>query len=586
MSARGEKKTIDDIPLDLIQEAAKNYETVAVRITRRNDRGQLATVYNNVQMETMKLAEIDNWLRERAGGGRFRIEVKDPRNSTQYVMKAFHVMVEGPPHPPRYLDGPTDQPGQADYPMGPAFGGTPVTNQFQPGVNGPSQAWIDGLHPSQRAAYMQHRERPAPGATVASDQLALKQYQEHKAETARQIAKLESMVERQADDNRRLQEQLASERDRAREERHKVELEMLREQMKLIGERKPEPAKELDIVKIAATLAPFAPVLSAMVTSRETAASKGLEVQQQGLSTLMQATLSQANKPDAVSTMLTQLGPVVIPLLKDMMDAKSPKAQAELFNSMVENNLNTVAMMAQLIEAFGSQGGDEPWWMAPIKEALGGVVGMTEAYMQGKGGLPGQQLPPGAAMPQMGPPAQAPAAFKQGLAGAQPSMYTTVPTQETIVQNEDGSIEAEAEVIPSNGQSEAASEMEASLNPSVQQKMMLKLLPAEFQTPEWRAIVVGLLNQNPAEPLAELIARHIEHLIDFGMLPMALASVQDDPVTTLSTMMQPLPVYQQNQAYIDDVIYRIAQQLIDDEYVEPVTPAPPDHDQPAPPAAG
>lgn len=573
-------KGVDDIPLTLIEEAAKAYEEVSVRVTRRNDRGQLATVYNNVLFKTVKLAEIDAWLQGMAGGGRFRIECRDPKNKTHYALTPFHVNVEGPPRPPRYLGTPTDMtPTYADETYN-AAPGYPEAVQDGNEETPPMSNWLHGMHPSQRAGYMP-RERPAPGATVASDQLALKQYQEHKAETARLIAKLESAVERQTEENRRLMDQLNQERERAREERHKVELEMLREQMKLLGERKPEAPKENELLKVAAALAPFAPVLSAMVTSREASASKGLEVQQAGLSTLMQATLQQANKPDPVSTMLTTLGPVVIPLFKEMLDAKSPKAQAELFNSMVENNLNTVAMMAQLIEAFGNQGGDEPWWMAPIKEALGGVVGMTEAYMQGKGGLPGQQTPSLSGVPQAAfanPPAKA-------VAAQTASTYTTqdAPSVEAP--------EVEAELVPSsngNGQSAAASKMEAELNPTFKQKMLLGMLPTEFQTPEWRAIVIGLLNQSDPEQIASLIASHIEHQIDFGLVPVLLAGVDDDPVTVLTRLLSALPIYRENKEYVDTVIYHVATLLIDDEYVEPVEP---EHvvaaslDQQPPPAA-
>ena len=91
-----------------------------------------------------------------------------------------------------------------------------------------------------------------------------------------------------------------------------------------------------------------------MITANRDATAKSLEVQQQGLQSLMQATLSQTNKTSDLEKMITTIGPLVMPLISENMKSRGPEAQAGLFQAMAENNLNSVAMMAQLIEAFAS----------------------------------------------------------------------------------------------------------------------------------------------------------------------------------------------------------------------------------------
>jgi hypothetical protein len=312
-----------------------------------------------------------------------------------------------------------------------------------------------------------------------------------------------------------------------------------------------------------------------MVTSKETSTSKSLEVQQQGLTTLMNATLSQANKPDSTSEMLKALLPMALPFIQQMMEAKSPAAQAQLFNSMVENNLSQVAMMAQLIEAFATQGGqDDPWWLPMIRETLGGVVGMTEAYMQGKGlpgQLPAQQAPRLSAGPT--PPTM------QTMASP-PTMGATYGTDEDDSQLAEVVEDPQALPNPAAARARAeraTQEAMTGIKPgngiedtlSVKEKALLSLLPAEFQTPEWRAIIISVERETAIEDVSDLCASHIVHLINFNMLPQHLADVVDDPARALDRIMAPLPIMKRNPEYAVDLINAVIDMLIEAEAVVP-----------------
>jgi hypothetical protein len=585
---------------------------VNVRVTRRNDRGQIATVYGDIIKETAELADIDEWLRANAGGGRFRIEARDPDDKTRYVLQPFYVTVEGPPRPPRFLGHPTDVavgpgaygPSGAYPPVGLEDrmpnnynqGPKPPSSYLQPQPyygnpdpqNAPPPAWLAGVHPSLRGGYVFNRpgmtpsgEGPkVPSATIASDALALRQLEQQKSEAQTQIAKLEAQNHALQEKLDRLLEDMKQERERAREERHRLELEAIKKEM--LSSRKDEGS---DWTKVAGALAPFAPVLAAMVQSKEQAGAKALEIQQAGLQSLMQATLQQANKPSG----LTELLPVVLPMVKEMMDSKSPKAQAELYNSMVENNLNSVAMMAQLVEAFASSGKEEPWYLPMIRETLGGIVGMTEAYVQGKGGLPGQRGTPETApralpapqQPQPQPQQQAQpttslavgkAAYStfEDLEPARPAPtlqrtpLVTTPPAPTVEAQPVVVVEAQPEE-PEDEEPEDLLAIERELRESAQvsHRMLLTMLPQEWQTTEWRIVLLRLHSgDEDAEDVAETLANYIAELVEQNALPGGLADVQTDPARALDRVFAFLPVMRENPEYATAVIRASIERLL------------------------
>ena len=330
---RGKTATLEEMPVADLRDAMANYERVSLKVTRRNEKGQIATVYSDVNMTLNELLDLDGWLKSNAGGGRFRIEVRDPQDKSKYVIPPFNVGVEGPPRPPRFLGNPAhmggvptpryDNPGAVMNPYNPnggptqpgyaAIQHTPFHGHQDP-YQPPPPRWLAGVHPSQRGGYLPPSMRnnanamPAPGATVASDALAIRQLEEQKAEARAQIAKLEEQNKSLQEKLDRMLDEMKSERERAREERHRLEMEQLRKEMEL---NRTQRAPQTDTNWLAA-LAPFAPVLTGMFQSRDNAASKSLEVQQAGLKTLMEATLAQSNKPDKSMEMFTN---VIMPMI-------------------------------------------------------------------------------------------------------------------------------------------------------------------------------------------------------------------------------------------------------------------------------
>lgn len=569
-------KQVEDIPLDQINDLAKSMEEVSIRLCRRNERGQVATVYNGIKVRTLDLAKIDDWSREMSGGGRYRCEVKDPLDSGRYVMSPFWFSVEGPPRPPRFLGSPVDfTPGQAQgaagmqsYYQGPQGYQPPQQNGYgapaaqpqpsaSPAYAPPPSPWSQGLDPSQRGGYqptpyyaarpLMERPQMAPGATTSSDEVALRQVADLKGELATMRAESKAMLEKLNSENTRLREQLA-ERERAVEaERHRAELSALTARIEAMqqAQSRPQPESKSNVTDWAPLAAAVAPVLSAWISSQSSAAAKSLEVQQQGLQSLMQATLGQSNKTSDVEKLITTLGPLVMPLISENMKSRGPEAQAGLFQAMAENNLNSVAMMAQLIEAFASAGGkEEPWYLPMIKEALGGVVQVAQAYTQQPGGLPGQQpIPP----------------RPSGALAA----YSTLD-----------------EAAPSQAPQQAAptAKRPAPQQPKVPQNLevLFSLLPGEFQTNEWRAILRAL-HAEPApaaDKVAVMLTSHLEHLVTFDMVPALLSQVREHPRATLEALLEKLPVARSNPSYAKQVLDLTLTYLAEDGFAGPASGEP------------
>ena len=100
---KGKPATLEEMPIAELRDQMANYERASLKITRRNEKGQIATVYSDVVKTLDEILVLDGWLKANAGGGRFRIEVRDPQDKSKYLVQPFHLGVEGPPRPPRFL---------------------------------------------------------------------------------------------------------------------------------------------------------------------------------------------------------------------------------------------------------------------------------------------------------------------------------------------------------------------------------------------------------------------------------------------------------------------------------------------------
>ena len=208
-----------------------------------------------------------------------------------------------------------------------------------------------------------------------------------------------------------------------------------------------------------------------------------------------------------------------------------------------------------------------------VRETMTGVVGMTEAYMQGQGGLPGQRARPLAPGPKPLP---------QG-APVQPgaSAYSTIDIDEEPAQAQQVAQPAAVAPQPVAQPAEVdddmmgADQMEAELlkNATVLQRAMIQRLPADFQTQEWRIIVLALhqaeQDETGVETVANFISGHIAHLINFGLpLPEALRDVQTDPARALDRVLAPLPIAKSAPEFARAVLESVIEALHDDGFLE------------------
>jgi hypothetical protein len=503
----------------------KSYDKVSARILRRNDRGQHATVFGNVGIRLEELLNIEDWLKVQAGGGGYLVILRDPNDLTNTLMK-FNLPVEGAPLPPAQHTGNPVAAG--------GFGNVPSSNT-------PMSRWAQGLNPQNQAVYT---GQPAPGASVPSDALAMKELAETKARAAKLEAELAAERREMQGAMKRLEDQAEKQRLQAMEDRHKSELQLLQEQMKrqqdemkaLLGAKQKDSTSADQIKAYAAMAGALAPVLASFVTSSKDAQAKALEVQTNGMNNVMKAMTEQAKKPDPMMDMFKTLGPIIIPMMTEQMKAKGPEGQAMLYSAMSENQLNSVAMMAQLIEAFAGNQQEEPMWLPMVREVLQGAVNVGAAMMEP--GAPGQPPAPPQGTPGV-PPAQ--------TLPAQP-----VPTGAEAVYTTQGVEAPQAGEGPSNGQGPS----------EVRLKAMMAMLPQDFRTHEWEVILFEMHNTetDPTE-LAELIAAHIAHCLNFGLLPEQMASVQTDPAGTFARLISVLPVAKSHPERAEALVRETVNQL-------------------------
>lgn len=557
MSNENDIKGAEEIPVEAIRELAKTYPEIVVKLSRRNERGQIASVYNGIRFATLDLAEVDAWANANAGGGRYRCEVTDPHDKTKHLISAFYFNVEGPPRPPRFLGRP-----EAPNPMvvgGPGDmsssyyqGGPPPPSYQQPyaqpaqgGYAPPPTPWAAGLAAPNAGGYTPvpyvARTSPAPGATVASDELAMRQLSKLEGELAQARSEMRASVDKLAGENDRLRAEIAQ-RDRQIEtERHNAQLAALEARIAAMSDRK---APESSVKDYAPVLAAIAPVFQAMMTSRASETSEGLRAQAQVLQTMAAASKPASN--DGMIELFKVVGPMLLPIFTDSMKQRGPEAQAALFQSMAESNLNNVAMMAQLIEAFASAGGgkEEPWWLPMVKEALGGVVSVAQAYTQQPGGLPGQRpLPP---KPQ------------GALAG-----YSTVGNGQPAPQH-----------APAPQQAARPASVASPPKVASHLELLFQLLPGDYQSPEWRWILAALHADPPtaADKIAVKLTAHLEHLAGFDMLPPGLETLREHPRPTLEALLERLPITQRDPAYARAVLDQVLAYLAEDGFIT-ATPA-------------
>lgn len=557
--------TLKEVPTEALGALAAEHTHVVVDVKRRNNRGQLASLgFTGVMMTPAEVANIASWIEPRAGGGVYAVTVASVKNTLQRLLPTFEVVLEGAPRAPMSLH----QPAFASAPN--PYGGLPAPHYdinatipgamspadipLIPGLNDmprPQMDWMQGLHPQERAMYeariaQQQRMHPSvqlpPGASLASDQLAMDQLRRAEARSAELDARLAAQMQRQEERERALSEQLREQSERSREELHKVQLDMMQKQIAMAAAAKDETPK-VTIADYAPLLAAAAPLIAAMITSSREAASEAAKVQQAGMQQIMALMAEQSKRPvadplDAV----TKLAPLFQATQKD------PAANAAILETMGNLQLQNMGMMAQMIETMGGGHSDSPpVWLPVVQQIAGGLIQMSQAMAADSSRQIMQAAAPPPQMVRQMPSPQQPQ--------PQPQPQPRPPQRSNDVPYQ--TVDKPLKITPA----------------------MLDLLPEAFRTPEWKGIIIGLHDMRDPAEIGTMLARHIGHLNEFTMLPPVLTDFHVDPPNALRRLVSPLPIFTSNRPYVEQVVNATVQALFDEGVLSLAEPSDEDENE-------
>lgn len=501
-SSSKRKEEQGDLPLDAIRDLTRNYEEVVIRLTRRGDRGVNAVIYNGVKIKTKDLLRIDAFAAEVGGGGGYKVEVRDPFDLSRDLLPPFTFVVDGPPKPPRAFDD-VKRKFEEEGAVTANQNGTP------PGPWGPWGPWPGPWSPG-----------PQPGVPFSAA-VGLSRPGFHIPKLRRRVSDDASIASLRAEVDR-LKDAL---RDRERE----VERERFQAQLQALTARLEAQAQPK--IDWAALVGAVAPILTTVVSSRSNESQKLLEAQVQ------LAGMAQQGKTDPVA-LFKDLSTTLQPLLTTLLERSSPAAQTQLMQALTENNLSSVAMMAQLLETLAKSVADkddedeEPWWMPYIRTALENVVKLAQANATTAFGTR-QLVSPGQPAPMLGPP-------PAGQLGV------TVSSGADDEDGDEGDDDAE----------------EAPRSAAGFSGVPTNAIPEEFRTREWLMIFDALRRRaNPTE-LAELIHAHMVHLAVFGILPdVLLPAFQGHARVTVEQFLRFIPVCAEDPSYCNAIVEHLAPRL-------------------------
>jgi len=560
--------TINDLPRDELKSLQDSgVDQIGVRVSRRTPNGAISAIFNGpFEIRALFNGEFETFLHGHSGGsgtgGYYEIDVYDLNDPTSNLaVPRWKFQVPGQPRDPKF-----NVPGAT--PMGMQAGGyhnpgMPLPGMLQPGVGmaqgaggihvpsiayqvagvatpqqlGPGQVTAppqDQLPPWARAypvheqwpLYYQQLQRtgrlPA-GASMHSDALASGhaqswqiQHSAERAENAKLREKLEATERLSREREEKFQkavEEMRAERDR---EKYEGQIAALHAKIDSMGNRSatPEWLGQLATIAAPALAAGLPAFIGYLGESRRTEADRHLRTmeltqnQQQANQTNMLALVKRDPPTTDWPKLLAALGPLVIPVVTQMMTQNSPQAQAELADMNHQSKLMMMKMMSDMIIQQAEMANpDEPSWMPAVRsilEAVGGLgQGPIGAAIQRKLSNGQRQIPP-----QAGPQAQA-----QAQAQAQEDEVW----QQLADTNKDA----------------------AALT-----KMVLDTIPpsAGFHTHEWRMLIFNIHAKVDPADLAPKLADHLAHSAEYAMLPEVLANVFSEPEAALTPVIMGLPI--------------------------------------------
>lgn len=495
------RQAINEIPRDAIIEAAKIHTLVSVKIKRTSGSGQWASLKGNpFAMETAALIDVDAWLLEGFGGGQYHLEVRVANNPLEIIeaIPPFMVKVEGAPkvtllpethprHPHRH---------EQDQPLDPTTG---------------------------RAAVPQNRPQDFMSSTP--DAIAMSVLQTRETELAHERTLREK--ERRENDARHaqlqqtvldLQKQAASAENRASIAALEARLEAL-----TAAAAKPAPVAEkrpLDWVGMAPILAPVVTgvfgVVTAVIESGKTRAESSAAREQKHTELIM--TTLAGNKPAdplaGITTVITLVAPLVMPIWKSYMDARSPDKMADMMSTMVDQNLSQMSMMKTFLDPILNQ--EENPLVEFLKQGMDSLMQVAQHMVKST---------PGAAAAQ--------------------AKQVTAQTQT-------------ARVIPNAGAKAPEEGDDPSVTYHVNLVMTSPNIPQELKTDEWRDLLYSLHAFDPADEVAKAISVHLTELVDENKLPAFFLPIFNDanilPSMILGQFLSGLPAASINPAYVQEVL--------------------------------
>lgn len=590
----GRMPTVADIPIEKIKEAVeRGINEVQIRVQRRNHRGQLQTLVTQWRIPTPELVDLEGQLARMAGGGQYRVECMSLVDPLDQVIPAFQINIEGPPRPidTQAAAGAMSQPAPVGLPM---QGGGSMFNSFSqlphPGVfvgqqspgpvplAGPVGAapmytapqgvpgatgWAAGLHPLDQHAYL----RPAlgahgevqlpPGASLASDQIALKQVADLKAELAEAkaqreavMAKLEAERESHTEEVKKIFARIEKSEAEAKDREHKLQLEMMEKrftaQLEKLSAEKSQ--KRDSIADYAPVMAALAPVLTAMLTSGRDVTAKAAESQAQLMQTFI--TTNAQKKDSSTLETIKVLAPIIAPMALKMMESRGPDAQSKAYEVLADSNMQQMAMMAQFIQTMAASQGDQSPWVPFLQQAAGGIMETIGAYMESK--KQAQQQPP--------------RFIHQGH--AQP-----LPAPRPEAQPQVQGVSYSTEEAPTDTTAEAASDApKPSTKPDATQVTNLIManpaVPAQYKTNDWAQVIYAV---HDLQPIKHTVAAYLAQLEKISPnFPPGLTDVAENPAGATRRLLEALPVWRYAPAYVNQFVIAVEREVMgeDDAVVE------------------
>ena len=581
----GRMPTVADIPIEKIKEAVeRGINEVQIRVQRRNHRGQLQTLVTQWRIPTPELVDLEGQLARMAGGGQYRVECMSLVDPLDQVIPAFQINIEGPPRPidTQAAAGAMSQPAPVGLPSqhgGPMFNSFPqipgvFVGQQTPGqpqpLAGPVGAapmyaapqpmpgatgWAAGLHPFDQHAYLRggasHEVQLPPGASLASDQIALKQVADLKAELAEAkaqreavMAKLEAERESHTDEVKKIFARIEKSEAEAKDREHKLQLEMMEKrftaQLEKLSVEKSQ--KRESIADYAPVMAALAPVLTAMLTSGRDVTAKAAESQAALMQTFI--TTNAQKKDSSTLETIKVLAPILAPMALKMMESRGPDAQSKAYEVLADSNMQQMAMMAQFIQTMAASQGDQSPWVPFLQQAAGGIMETIGAYMESK--KQAQQQPP--------------RLIHQGHAQPLPA-----PRPDTTAAVSYSTEEAAPEAPPAAEESTQQKATKPDATQVTNLIMANPAVPAAYKTNDWAAVIYAV---HDLQPIKATVAAYLAQLEKISpTFPPGLLDVAENPAGATRRLLEALPVWRYAPAYVNQFVLAVEREVMgeDDE---------------------